>query len=69
MKVLFLTLLFVSCVKTNSIDNCKVVRDIGGCDEYYCGVKFEDGTFTPRADRPVVGATMCKRGSSWYIQE
>jgi hypothetical protein len=77
MKLLILSLLFVSCndnathSATHKNNECKIVEQIGGCNKYFCGVKFEDGTFTSYAEAPAVGATMCKtrhRGL-WLIEE
>jgi hypothetical protein len=75
MKLLMLLLLFVSCndnathSATHKNNECKIVEQIGGCDKNYCGVKFKDGTFTSYADRPVVGATMCKTNRDFRIIE
>lgn len=44
---------------TISKTNCKIVKEIGGCDSNYCGVKFQDGSYSSYASRPVLGATMC----------
>jgi hypothetical protein len=67
MKLLLLTLLLISCCKPKE-RVCKTVAEVGGCTRRYCGVKFKDGTFTSKARNPIVGATMCTKGSFYHIQ-
>lgn len=49
-------------------EDCKVVLKIGGCNQYYCGVKFTDGTFSDRAERPVEGVEMCDNNNGYFKQ-
>jgi hypothetical protein len=72
MKALFLLLLLSSCCfDDHRATICKIVAEIGGCNTDYCGVKFTDETFTAYAERPVIGAVMCKvrDGNQWILEE
>ena len=49
---------------TTEPGNCKTITEIGGCHQYYCGVKLSDGSFT-QAKYPVVGQQVCQNIRRW----
>jgi hypothetical protein len=67
MKILALLFILAACAKQEDSERvCKIVKSVGGCNRYYCGVEFTDGTFTDGAERPIRGMRMCRIGSFDY---
>ncbi len=50
---------FIVIAGINTYNNCpqKVIVEIGGCNQFTCGVKYTDGTIGSKTN-PVIGQTV-----------
>lgn len=60
--VFFLSLLYIALSLVNSTNRVCIssskIKEIGGCNAHYCGVRLEDGTVGEHR-RPVIGEEVC----------